>query len=86
MPQERRSRIGNGFGARLMADSALIEKGGTPDLDCGAPPCFDEMIIRNLVKKPFPFRLMEEWGKPSDKPMMLFTPPFLSAAAGVEGL
>lgn len=40
MPEERRSRIGNGFGARLMADSGLIEKGGSIGLGRGAPPLF----------------------------------------------
>ena len=41
-------------------------------------PCFDKMIIRNLVKKPFPFRLMEESGKP----MMLFNAPFSVGSGG----
>ena len=61
-----------------MADSGLIEKGGALEQSLGAPPCFDEMIIRNLVKKPFPFRLMEESGKP----MMLFNAPFSVGSGG----
>lgn len=38
--KECHSRIGNGFGARLMADSGLIEKGGAIGLGRGAPPLF----------------------------------------------
>ena len=49
MPQERRSRIGNGFVARLMADSALIEKGGTPGLDRGAPPLLFAQHEHSLI-------------------------------------
>lgn len=40
MPKGRHSRIGNGFVARLMADSALIEKGGALEQSLGAPPLF----------------------------------------------